>query len=105
MARPQLTEVRPDPAPRTGHVVILGGGFAGTATAIKLLDAARSPLRITIVDPRAELGGGLAYSTREAAHLMNGPAKLFSLHPERPEHFVHYLARFAADWSWSDPLA
>jgi uncharacterized NAD(P)/FAD-binding protein YdhS len=34
------------------------------------------------------LGSGLAYSTREGAHLMNGPAKLFSLHPERPEHFV-----------------
>jgi uncharacterized NAD(P)/FAD-binding protein YdhS len=117
VAKPQLTELRYDPKLReprstpsdspapTRHVVIIGGGFAGIVTAIKLLDTARSPLRVTIVEPRAELGGGLAYSTRESAHPMNGPANLFSLHPERPEHFVQYLARFASDWSWTDPLA
>jgi uncharacterized NAD(P)/FAD-binding protein YdhS len=114
VAKPQLTELRYDPklhAPKSPSpvperdIVIIGGGFAGIVTAIKLLDTARSLLRITIVEPRAELGGGLAYSTRESAHLMNGPAKLFSLHPERPEHFVNYLTRFSGDWSWSDPLA
>ncbi len=87
------------------HIVILGGGYAGIATAIKLLDTAMEPLHLSIVEPRAELGRGLAYSTRESAHLMNGPAKLFSVHPERPEHFVQYLARFAHEWSWRDPLA
>jgi len=114
VVKPQLTELRYDPKLRAAKspapaperdVVIIGGGFAGVVTAIKLLDTARSPLRVTIIEPRAALGGGLAYSTRESAHLMNGPAKLFSLHPERPEHFVHYLTQFAGDWSWSDPLA
>jgi uncharacterized NAD(P)/FAD-binding protein YdhS len=36
---------------------------------------------------------------------MNGPAKLFSLHPERPEHFAQHLARFGGEWNWRDPLA
>jgi len=87
------------------HIVIIGGGFAGVATAIKLLDTASELLHVSIVEPRAELGRGLAYSTREAAHLMNGPAKMFSLHPDRPEHFVQYLARFAHEWGWRDPNA
>jgi len=103
-------DYRPPPRLRRGdahpgRIVILGGGYAGVVTAIKLLDTATEPLHISIVEPRAELGRGLAYSTRESAHLMNGPAKLFSIHPERPEHFVQYLARFAHEWSWRDPLA
>ena len=101
---------RPAPRLRRGggdprRIVILGGGYAGIVTAIKLLDSAIETLHISIVEPRAELGRGLAYSTRESGHLMNGPAKLFSIHPERPEHFVQYLARFAHEWNWRDPLA
>jgi len=87
------------------RIVILGGGYSGVATAIKLLDTAVEKLHVSIVEPRAELGRGIAYATREAGHLMNGPAKLFSLHPDRPDHFVQYLARFAHEWNWRDPLA
>ncbi len=113
MQKGQVTEFRheakrvpeSEAASRVPCVTILGGGYAGAATAIKLLDAATRPLRIVIVEPRGELGRGAAYSTREAGHLMNGPAKLFSLYPERPEHFAQFLARFAAEWNWRDPLA
>jgi uncharacterized NAD(P)/FAD-binding protein YdhS len=95
----------------TGHagavpsIVIIGGGFAGTVTAIKLLDAATDPLVIRIVEKRAELGRGLAYASRDPAHVMNGPAKLFSLYPDPPEHFVRFLARYGRDWGWRDPHA
>lgn len=113
MQKGQVTEFRHEPkrapdgegALRVPRVAILGGGFAGAATAIKLLDTGTRPLQITVVEPRTEIGRGPAYSTRDAGHLMNGPAKLFSLYPERPEHFAQFLARFAAEWNWRDPLS
>jgi uncharacterized NAD(P)/FAD-binding protein YdhS len=86
-------------------IAIIGGGFTGALTAIKLLDNATEPLLIKIIEPRGELGRGLAYSTRDPAHVMNGPAKVFSLYPERPEHFTRFLARYGKDWGWRDPLA
>ena len=103
----------PPPSPAKPHggasgvpeITIVGGGFSGTVAAIKLLATARGPLRIRIIETRTELGRGVAYSTREAAHLMNGPAKLFSLHPDRPEHFAQFLAKFGRVWGWRDPLA
>jgi uncharacterized NAD(P)/FAD-binding protein YdhS len=86
-------------------ICIIGGGFSGTATAIKLLNGATEPLMIKIIEKRAELGRGLAYSTREPQHVMNGPAKVFSLYPERPDHFVRFLARYGREWGWHDPAA
>jgi uncharacterized NAD(P)/FAD-binding protein YdhS len=84
-------------------IVIIGGGFSGTLTAIRLLDGATEPLTIKVIETRADLGRGLAYSARDPAHVTNGPAKVFSLYPERPDHFVRYLARFGRDWGWRDP--
>jgi len=86
-------------------IAIIGGGFAGTVTAIKLLDNATEPLTIKIIEKRAELGRGLAYSTREPTHVMNGPAKVFSLYPERPNHFVRFLSRYGREWGWRDPAS
>jgi uncharacterized NAD(P)/FAD-binding protein YdhS len=113
MQKALVTELRHEPkrAPdsegpsRVPRIAIIGGGFAGVATAIKLLDTGTRPLRISIIEPRSEIGRGIAYSTRESAHLVNGPAKLFSLYPERPEHFAQFLARFAGEWNWRDPLS
>lgn len=74
-------------------VVIIGGGFSGTVAAIKLLDtAAGQPIRIRIVEPRPEVGRGLAFSTSDPAHYLNAPARLFGLHPDQPDHLVHWLA-------------
>ncbi|HKU98524.1 MAG TPA: FAD/NAD(P)-binding protein [Vineibacter sp.] len=91
--------------PRSAHTVsIIGGGFSGTLAAIKLINAATQPLLVRIIEPRTELGRGLAYSTRQAAHLVNGPAKLFGLHPDQPDHFARWLADYGASWGWRDPL-
>jgi uncharacterized NAD(P)/FAD-binding protein YdhS len=84
-------------------IVIVGGGFSGTLTAIRLLDGATEPLAIKVIEIRADLGRGLAYSARDPAHVTNGPAKVFSLYPDRPEHFARYLARYGRDWGWHDP--
>lgn len=84
-------------------IVIIGGGFAGTVAAIKLLDTARAPLAITVIEDRPELGRGVAYSTREDVHLVNGPARIFGLHPERPEHLVDWLRQNGPAHGWTLP--
>lgn len=84
-------------------ITIIGGGFAGTLTAIKLLDAATQPLDITIIERRADLGRGVAYSTTEAVHLVNGPANIFSLHPDDPEHLARWLTGNGAANGWQPP--
>lgn len=90
--------------PHSHHsIIIIGGGFAGALTAIKLLDKTEVPLAITILEPREELGRGVAYSTTEAVHLVNGPAGTFSVHPETPDHLVHWLAENASRYGWTLP--
>lgn len=84
-------------------IVIVGGGFAGALTAMKLLDRTEVPLSITILEPRAELGRGVAYSTTEAVHLVNGPAGTFSIHPEEPNHLVRWLSDNASRYGWTLP--
>jgi uncharacterized NAD(P)/FAD-binding protein YdhS len=89
--------------PHRHSIAIIGGGFAGALTAIKLLDAATQPLDITVVERRAELGRGVAYSTTEVVHLVNGPANIFSLHPEDPEHLARWLSENGAENGWEPP--
>ena len=74
------------------QIVIVGGGLSGTTLAIKLLREAKQALAIRLVDPAAQAGRGLAYSTEEPGHLLNGPALMFTLYPEQPDHFVDWLA-------------
>lgn len=61
------------------RVIIVGGGFSGTALAIHLARTSSSRLLITVVEPRASLGGGVAYSTQEPAHRINVPASRMQL--------------------------
>ena len=84
-------------------ILIIGGGFAGTLTAIKLLDSTPVSLAITVIEDRQELGRGVAYSTREAVHLVNGPARIFGLHPERPDHLVDWLRESGPRLGWALP--
>ncbi|MQB40995.1 FAD-dependent oxidoreductase [Rhizobium sp. ICMP 5592] len=84
-------------------IVIIGGGFAGALTALKLLDRAEVPLSITIIEPRGELGRGVAYSTTEPVHLVNGPAEIFSLYPEESHHLVRWLEENGPANGWQLP--
>lgn len=93
------------------RVVIVGGGFSGAALAVALAKLAPAALEIVIVEPRESLGRGVAYSTTEIRHFMNGPTKAFSLHPEDEGHFTRwvqaYLAQHATDvaeWGNGDDL-
>jgi uncharacterized NAD(P)/FAD-binding protein YdhS len=78
------------------HVAIVGAGFSGTTLAIHLLKAAAAvrssrPIRITLVDPRAELGAGVAYATRDYPYPLNVAAGQMSVDSSRPGDFLDYL--------------
>lgn len=74
-------------------IVVLGGGFCGTALTIHLLRQDDPTLRITLVEPTKDLGRGLAYGTRRPEHGLNVPATGMSLDPDDPQDFL----RFARD--------
>ncbi|QWA13972.1 FAD/NAD(P)-binding protein [Sodalis ligni] len=61
------------------HIVIIGGGFTGTALAIHLGRQGRLAGDVTVIEPRAMLGCGVAYSTRDPAHRINVPADKMQL--------------------------
>jgi len=71
------------------HVAIAGGGASGTLLAHALV---RAGVRVTIMEPRETLGGGLAYSTPCPLHLLNAPAGRMSGFADDPEHFLRWLA-------------
>ncbi|WP_263367342.1 FAD/NAD(P)-binding protein [Edaphobacter bradus] len=71
-------------------IAIIGGGVSGALTAYHLVQQ-RAEARILVIDPRPELGLGLAYSTPSLRHLLNVPAGKISALPNQPEHFLHWL--------------
>lgn len=80
----------PDSVPT---VVIVGGGFSGSMTAAQILRRARTPLHVSLIERRGAVGEGLAYATREPAHLLNVPAGKMSAWPDRPEDFMEWALR------------
>ena len=77
--------------PASGKTVaIIGGGVSGALTAFHLRRSSKE-VRVVIVDPRPELGLGLAYSTPSLRHLLNVPAGKISALPNEPEHFLRWL--------------
>ena len=88
---------------RIPHVLIIGGGLAGTATALRLLKDVNQRLRLTVVESRATVGRGLAYSTAHREHLVNGVARMFSVYDDEPDHLVDWLQAAANAGGWQPP--
>jgi uncharacterized NAD(P)/FAD-binding protein YdhS len=72
-------------------IAIVGAGFSGTAVATLLLrQAPRDRLRVVLIDPRAELGAGVAYATRDYPYPLNVAAGQMSLDAAQPDDFLAY---------------
>jgi len=70
-------------------VVIAGGGASGTLLGHALIAAGAA---VTLVEPRAVVGVGVAYATTCPLHLLNAPAGRMSAFADQPNHFVAWLA-------------
>lgn len=83
----------------TRHVVIIGGGASGTLAAAHLLRQCKapSPLRVTLIEARHDLGRGIAYSTPHGCHLLNTRVQNMSAFPDEPDHFARWLLRHGHD--------
>ena len=80
------------------RVVIIGGGFSGASLAWQLAEL-QVHANVTVVEPRSQLGRGLAYSSAEAVHRINVPAHRMTMDPERREDFLEWLLEAEADGS------
>ncbi|HEV3341339.1 MAG TPA: FAD/NAD(P)-binding protein [Pirellulales bacterium] len=77
-------------------IVVVGGGFSGSIAAAQILQRAASvslAMRVVVVERRGAIGEGLAYGTREPAHLLNVPAGRMSAWPDRPNDFVEWASQ------------
>src|SRR5881628_2232780 len=72
------------------QVAIAGGGFSGAILAAQL---ARRGINSILIGDSGSIGRGVAYSTTEAAHVLNVPASNMSAWPDEPDHFARYVVQ------------
>jgi uncharacterized NAD(P)/FAD-binding protein YdhS len=80
---------------RAGTVAVIGAGASGTLAATFLLRAAaaaRTPVRIALIDRYGQHGLGRAYATEHPAHLLNSPVDRMSAVAADPGHLAHWAA-------------
>ncbi|MES2433380.1 MAG: FAD/NAD(P)-binding protein [Pseudomonadota bacterium] len=70
-------------------VAIIGGGLSGAAVAYHL--AGLTDADVVVIEPRADLGRGLAYATPDPDHRLNVPDHKMTLRSDQPEHFRRWL--------------
>ena len=86
---------------RNADVLIIGGGLSGTMLAVQLL---RLPgeRRVLVIEPRAELGRGEAYSAVELGHTLNGNAARMSVDPDKPDDLTQWLTDYIGAGGWPE---
>lgn len=73
-------------------LVIVGGGFVGSAVACHLIRTAAAGSQLTLVNAGGQLARGLAYGTRSSSHLLNVPAARMGWDDAAPRDFADWLA-------------
>ncbi len=77
-----------DQTPLTLTLAIIGGGLSGAALAYRLALNAPPAARIVVIEPRGELGRGVAYSTPDPDHRLNVPHTKMSIRTDDMAHFT-----------------
>ncbi|HEU4623537.1 MAG TPA: FAD/NAD(P)-binding protein [Steroidobacteraceae bacterium] len=83
-------EFTPSSAQLPVRLAIVGGGAAAVLLLQALKQQARTRFDVTIFEPRARLGVGVAYSTSSRLHLLNTRACNMSV-TDDPDDFVRWL--------------
>jgi uncharacterized NAD(P)/FAD-binding protein YdhS len=85
--------------PDTLRIAVIGGGFTGIAFIVHAIRESqpvagddRAPrLAFDLIEPSAEVGRGIAYSTRDPLHRINVPSDRMSLFGDDPDHATRWL--------------
>ena len=85
------------------RIVIVGGGFSGAVLAWHLHRTAPHRHEILIIEPRDEIGRGLAYDSSDPAHRINVPALKMNLDFDEEGHFEQWL--IASGYPGRDPAS
>lgn len=72
-------------------IAVIGAGFSGVMTTLNLLAQSRA-VKVLLFEKRAPVGLGAAYATHNPSHRLNVRAGNMSAWPDRPDHFVTWLA-------------
>ena len=72
-------------------IAIVGGGASGALMAAHLLKCAGDAVRLTLIEPREQIGRGLAYATKNESHRLNVRASNMSAFADDPDHFWNWL--------------
>jgi uncharacterized NAD(P)/FAD-binding protein YdhS len=86
---------------RHADILIVGGGLSGAMLAAQLL---RLPgkRQVLVIEPRAELGRGEAYSAVELGHTLNGNAARMSVDPDNADDLTQWLTEHIAAGGWPE---
>lgn len=86
---------------RHADILIVGGGLSGAMLAAQLL---RLPGKrsLLVIEPRAELGRGEAYSAVELGHTLNGNAARMSVDPDNADDLTQWLTEYIAAGGWPE---
>lgn len=90
-------------APGTRRVTIVGAGFSGTLTSIRLLHFADTPLEICLIEREEGYRyGGIAFgwASTNWEHMLNIQAGRITLRRERPEDFLEWANEEADRSEW-----
>jgi uncharacterized NAD(P)/FAD-binding protein YdhS len=75
------------------EICIVGGGFTGVASAIACLARIRTPFSLTVIEPAAALGRGVAFGGHHPMHLLNVRTRDLSVRAGQPGDFLNWAFR------------
>jgi uncharacterized NAD(P)/FAD-binding protein YdhS len=93
MSTGQVISASLAPSAKVGarSIAVVGGGATGALIAAHLLRDAGDDVHLTLIEPRAQIGRGLAYTTESESHRLNVWASNMSAFPDDPDHFWRWL--------------